>query len=87
MTLDPRPAGEPIGVRVMYLKGCDATPPTVQLIQDVATALGVRICLEQVAVTTEAEAAQMRFLGSPTVRVNGLDIDVEARSTQGFGLT
>ncbi len=87
MTIDTRPAGEAIGVRVMYLEGCDATPRTVQLVQDVAAALGVRICLEQVAVTTEDEAAQLRFLGSPTVHVNGLDIDVEARSNREFGLT
>jgi hypothetical protein len=68
------------------MEGCDATRSTIQLVQDVAAALGVRICLERVAVTTEDEAAEMRFLGSLTVHVNGLDIDVAARSDQTFGL-
>ncbi len=76
-----------IGVRVLHLDGCEATPPTVRLIRDVAAALGVPIRLERVEVGSEAEAVKLRFLGSPTVQINGLDIEVDARSARAFGLT
>ena len=38
-------------------------------------------------VTTEAEAERRRFPGSPTVRVNGSDIDPGGAGEQPFGLT
>ena len=85
--MDLRPDGETIDVRVLCMEGCDATPPTERLILDVAVTLGVCISLERVAVNSDDDAAKMRFLGSPTVQVNGLDIEVDARSVHTFGLT
>ncbi len=76
-----------IGVRVLHLDGCEATPRTVRLIRDVAAALGVRIRLERVEVGNQAESVTLRFLGSPTVQIDGLDVEAEARPAQTFGLT
>jgi hypothetical protein len=76
-----------IGVRVLHLEGCEATGSTVERIRDVASALGVSIRLERSLITTEDEAVRLRFLGSPTVQVEALDIEVAARSSRAFGLT
>jgi hypothetical protein len=69
------------------MDGCGATPTTVGLIQEVAAALGAAVSLEQMRIETQAQAVAMRFLGSPTVQVNGQDIEPEARASLDFGLT
>jgi hypothetical protein len=74
-------------VTVLYMDGCAATPPTVDLIRDVAAALGLAISLEQVCIETPTHATATRFLGSPTVQVDGQDIEVAARNAEDFGLT
>lgn len=74
-------------VTVLYLEGCDATPPTVALVRDVAAGLGISFSLEPVLIQTAEQAAARRFLGSPTVQVDGQDIEPEARDSVDFGLT
>ncbi len=74
-------------VRIVHINGCSATPKTISLIDKVANDLGLRINLENVVVNTPEEAAKYRHVGSPTVQVNGLDIDPEARKVDQFGLT
>lgn len=76
-----------VQVKVVYTEGCPNTPPTVQRIRDVAAELGIPIELTQVIVSTEEEAEAHRFLGSPTVQVNGLDIDPAVREQSAFGFT
>jgi len=74
-------------VTVLYMDGCAATPPTVALIRDVAAALGLPISLERVLIETSEHATATRFLGSPTVQVDGQDIEVAAQNALDFGLT
>lgn len=37
-------------------------------------------------IATEAEAVRHRFLGSPSIRIHGLDIDPEMRGFDDYGL-
>lgn len=77
----------PIGIRVLHMEGCDAVSPTVERIREVATALGLPIRLERRLITTQDQATRLRFLGSPTVQVEGLDVETEARGSRAFALT
>jgi len=43
--------------------------------------------IEMVRIKTPAEAAARRFLGSPTVRVDGADVDPAARAATDYGLS
>ncbi len=76
-----------VQVKVLYTEGCANTPPTVQRIREVAAELGIHIALTQVLVSTTEEAEAHRFLGSPTVQVNGLDLDPAVRGVRDFGFT
>lgn len=76
-----------VQVKVLYTEGCANTPPTVQRIREVAAELGIPIALTQVLVSTPEEAEAHRFLGSPTVQVNGLDLDPAVRGVRDFGFT
>ncbi len=74
-------------VKIVHLDGCAATPETISLVERVAQKLGVKIILENIIVKTAEEAKAFRHIGSPTVQINGLDIDQGARDVQQFGLT
>ena len=78
---------QPVKIRVLQMAECPATPPTIRLVQEVACALGTPIILEAVLVETPEQAEALAFLGSPTVQVEGRDIEPDARTRQDFGLT
>ena len=64
-----------VDVRVLYTAGCAATPMTVDLVSSVARELGIQVRLHKVLVESPEQASALKFLGSPTVHVNGLDVD------------
>jgi hypothetical protein len=74
-----------VDVRVLYTAGCAATPATVDLVSSVARELGIQVRLQQVLVESPEQAAALKFLGSPTVHVNGLDVDPAARQHTHYG--
>ena len=74
-----------VEVRILFSEGCDNTPPTIDLIEQISSELGIEIDLKMVPVESQDQAQQWKFLGSPTVQVNGLDIEPSARSAVAFG--
>jgi len=74
-------------VKVISLEGCMATPPTMALVKETARELNIGITLDHVIVRTPEEAEENRHIGSPTVQIEGLDIDPQARSIDQFGIT
>ncbi len=77
----------PIRVRIVHLKNCKATSKTIDLIEQVARNLKLEIELESIVIHTQEEAEKFRHIGSPTIQINNLDIDPEARNVKSFGLT
>ena len=76
-----------ISVKVLSIKNCPATPPTISLVRSTARELGIDVEVTNIVINTLEEANERRFIGSPTVRINGLDIDPSMRSVDQFGLT
>ncbi len=74
-----------VNIVVYYTHGCPATPQTVELIRNCVSEPKIRAALREVPVTTQDEAVAFRFLGSPTVQVDGRDIDPAARAARGYG--
>jgi len=74
-----------VAVKVLFSEGCDNTPPTIDLIKQTALESGIEIDLKIVPIESQEQAQQSKFLGSPTVQINGLDIDPSARSATAFG--
>ena len=73
-------------VEVLYIADCPNHKPAVERVRNVLRSAGMREMVQEVEVRTQADAEAMRFLGSPTVQVNGLDVEPEARAVQHFGL-
>lgn len=76
-----------VDVRLLYTVDCAGTPATVDLINSVAAEVGIQVRLEQILVQSPEQANELKFLGSPTVQVNGLDIDPAARDNTNYGFT
>ncbi len=76
-----------IQVKVVSLENCEATPPTLSLIKEIAQEMGIPINLIHIIARTPEDANEHRLIGSPTVQINGLDIEPEARRIEQFGLT
>ena len=72
-------------VEVLYFEGCPNYHQTVELVRDLIRALGVDATVEEVQVQNTEDAERLRFLGSPSVRVDGVDIEPAARSSTGYG--
>jgi hypothetical protein len=56
------------------------------MIKKIATRLKIDIKPELVIVKTTEDAARYRHIGGPTVHVNGIDIEPEARDIEQFSL-
>ena len=74
-------------VTVQHTEGCPGTPTTIELIEQVAAGTSTPIHLELTLVETPEQALEQRFLGSPTIQVNGLDVDPAARKNTAYGFT
>ena len=76
---------QPVDVTVLYTDGCAGTPPTVDLIKNIAQEMHIPVRLREILVQSPEQVSEQRFLGSPTVQVNGLDIDPAARDNPNYG--
>ena len=74
-------------VRILSIEGCSGAEETIKLVAQTASDLGISIECEHILIQTQEEARQYRHIGSPTVQVNGFDIEPEARVSSRFGLT
>ena len=74
-------------VEVLYFSGCPNHPPAVSQVREVLQQEGVTAEMVEVEVEDADTARSVGFLGSPTIRVNGKDVEASARSAQAFGLT
>ena len=72
-------------VEVFYFEGCPNHQPAVERVKSVMKEHRIAAKLAQVEVADAEAAKAMGFLGSPTIRVNGLDIDPASRSVKGEG--
>src|SRR5438094_3797273 len=72
-------------VEVLYFEGCPNHAPTVERVRAELVSRGLPKEIEEVEIHDQAEA--LGFVGSPSVRINGLDIEQEARNLKSFGMS
>jgi len=62
-------------VEILYFDGCPNHEPARDLVEQVAAELGLQAQIELVEVPDADTATRLRFLGSPSVRVDGRDVE------------
>lgn len=71
-------------LEVLYFDGCPSHSQLLPAMRELAAEHGAE--LEQRPIETVEHAEQERFLGSPSVRVNGRDVEPGADIRTDFGL-
>ena len=62
-------------VELLYWQGCPSYPEARELLADVLAAGGVETEIRMREVRTDAEAEELGFPGSPTIRIDGRDVE------------
>ncbi|MGH3070703.1 MAG: DF family (seleno)protein [Gaiellaceae bacterium] len=71
-------------MELLYLEGCPNHEAAAELVRRVAHATGIPVEIERVDVPDDEAAARLRFLGSPTIRVDGHDVEPGADARTQF---
>ena len=73
-------------VEILYFSGCPNHAPAVDRVREVLEQEGAAADMVEVEVRDASTAETVGFLGSPTIRVDGRDVEHAARAERGFGL-
>jgi hypothetical protein len=74
-------------VEILYFDGCPNHHPAVALVERLSRELGLNPEMRLVNVSDDETARRVRFLGSPTIRVGGRDVDPHAAERSDYGLS
>src|ERR1700722_3446022 len=74
-----------VTIEILYIDGCANYVPAVERIKEVLGEMNLPGEVIEIRIADPATAKSLRFLGSPTVMVNGLDIERSARASAEFG--
>ncbi len=75
-----------IKIEILVAPGCSSRQQTETLVADLLTGAKIEAEVETMVIENAGQAEAAGFLGSPSVRVNGIDVEVAARDRREFGL-
>jgi len=73
-------------VDVLVFEGCPEVEATLDEARRAIDVAKIEADLRIFVVRSDEDAQRLRFLGSPTVRVDGVDVDASARGREDYGL-
>jgi hypothetical protein len=74
-------------VEILYIESCPNHKKARSLVERAAGALQLRPSVRLVEVTDAEAATRLRFLGSPTIRVDGRDVEPGADARRDYALS
>jgi alkylmercury lyase len=75
-----------VNVEVLYFDGCPSHEALLPRLRELMAQAGVDAPVQLTHIESLAAAERQRFLGSPTLRINGQDVDPTAGERTDFGL-
>ncbi|MBE3031947.1 MAG: hypothetical protein IMZ74_01930 [Actinobacteria bacterium] len=79
-------SGHAVAVEILHAPDCPHLRETRTCLETVAVEEGVAISVRETLIETVEQAQRRRVPGSPTVRVEGHDVEPEAEALELFGL-
>jgi len=73
-------------VEILFFEGCPNAELAVSRARQAVASAGASADVRLVPIEGEDEAVRRRFLGSPTVRVDGRDVDASSDARDDFGM-
>jgi hypothetical protein len=74
-----------VKVEVLYFKGCPNHEPAVEQVRKALQNEGLADAVHEVEIADPAMAQKFGFLGSPSIRIDGIDVEPGAREIKTFG--
>lgn len=74
-------------IEFLYWEDCPSHPQALALLQEVMAETGIESTIEKIEVLADEDAARLQFPGSPTIRVDDVDIDPTGAAQMGSALT
>ena len=79
--------GSKLKIEFLYWEDCPSHPQAWKLLQEVMDEAGIEAPVERIEVVADEDAERLAFPGSPTIRVNGADIDPVGAAQMGTALS
>lgn len=73
-------------IELLYFDGCPNHEKAEARLKELMKELGIQAPIRRIRVEDEASAVNRRFIGSPTIRINGKDVDPNASRDTQYGL-
>ena len=73
-------------IEVLYVPNCPNHALVLERLREILAGESLEAHLNEVLVSSAAMAQSLRFPGSPTIRINGRDIEPQEGETASFGL-
>jgi hypothetical protein len=73
-------------IQFLYWEDCPSHPEAWQLLHEVLAEEGLNWPVERIMVVNDQDAQQWGFSGSPTIRVEGRDLDPQGAAQMGVAL-
>ncbi len=77
----------PKQVELFYFEGCPSWEQALHNLEEALRLEGLMLPVSRMLITSAEDAQAQRFLGSPTIRVDGEDVEGSAAKEQAFALT
>jgi hypothetical protein len=74
-------------IEFLYWEECPSHPEARKRLREVMAEMGLETEVEEIEVLTDEDARRLRFPGSPTIRVDDVDVDPAGASQMGTALT
>lgn len=73
-------------IEILVAPGCSSHQQTVELVAELLKEASLQAQISETVVQDVPQALKHRFLGSPSVRVNGVDVEPDARELHQYGM-
>jgi hypothetical protein len=68
-------------IKLLYINGCPNLSPTLKLLKSILKEKDLEEKIELIEIKSQEDVEKHKFLGSPTIQINGLDIEKEKRKS------
>ena len=71
-------------IEVLYVPGCPNHKSAIHSLKDVLRSATIEAPIQEIAVMDEGMARRLKFPGSPTIRIDGSDVESNHREPYGL---
>ncbi|MBI5466826.1 MAG: DUF2703 domain-containing protein [Candidatus Kerfeldbacteria bacterium] len=73
-------------IELFYFDGCPNHEIALQVLTDALDSLDVQAEVSRVRVADDKDAVAKRFLGSPSIRIDGRDLEIKEEAESGYSM-